>query len=136
MNGTIMEFISSGGLARKDIDLLVDIKETQGNGDKYAKYFGLSQKMPHLLSWRTFIFASGSFPEDLSKCRIDEENLAAEVAVEDVANERFADRSRRLGCADDGDRFWFKERCQIVTLVVHDGDFGLWPSWVLQCNKE
>ena len=75
MNGTIMEFISSGGLARKDIDLLVDIKETQGNGDKYAKYFGLSQKMPHLLSWRTFIFASGSFPEDLSKCRIDEENL-------------------------------------------------------------
>ena len=69
----------SVGLSEKDIDLLVDIKETEENGDKYAKYLNLSQRIPNLSRWRTFIFASGSFPENLSKCKLDEENLIPRI---------------------------------------------------------
>lgn len=75
----IAGFISSAGLMEKNIDLLVDIKETGVNGDKYIKYFNLSQSIPQLPKWRTFIFASGSFPEDLSKCKLDEENLIPRI---------------------------------------------------------
>jgi hypothetical protein len=71
--------LSSAGMTEKDIDLLVDIKETGANSDKYVKYFSLSQSIPQLPKWRTFIFASGSFPEDLSKCKLDEENLIPRI---------------------------------------------------------
>jgi len=71
----IAELLSSMRLEEKDIDLLVDIKDTEENGDKYAKYLNLSQRIPNLLKWRTFIFASGSFPKDLSECKLDEENF-------------------------------------------------------------
>lgn len=67
------------GLSEKDIDLLVDIKETENNGEKYAKYINLSQTIPDLPKWRTFIFASGSFPVDLSGCKLDEENLIPRI---------------------------------------------------------
>lgn len=75
LNQNIAKLLSSMGLVEKDIDLLVDIKETEKNDDKYIKYLNLSQKIPHLLKWRTFIFASGAFPKDLSECKFDEENL-------------------------------------------------------------
>lgn len=75
LNQNIAELLVSMKLAEKDIDLLVDIKEIVGNGDKYIKYFGLSQKIINLSKWRTFIFASGAFPENLSECKFDEENL-------------------------------------------------------------
>ncbi len=75
LHQSIAGFLSSAGLTEKDIDLLVDIKETEENGEKYAKYLDLSQKIPHLQKWRTFIFAAGAFPQDLSGCKIDEENL-------------------------------------------------------------
>lgn len=71
--------LSSSGLSEKDIDLLVDIKETEKNGDKYSKYLSLSQNIPNLLKWRSYIFAGGSFPEDLSECKIDEENLISRI---------------------------------------------------------
>lgn len=66
-------------LDEKDVDLLVDIKETENNGDKYSKYIGFSQNIPNLAKWRTFIFASGSFPENLSECKLDEENLMPRI---------------------------------------------------------
>ena len=69
----------SSGLNEKDIDLLIDIKETVKDGEKYVKYFNLSQKVPNLMKWRTLIFASGSFPEDLSECKVDEENLIPRI---------------------------------------------------------
>ena len=46
---------------------------------KYAKYFNMIQRVPNLTKWRTFIFASGSFPENLSECKVDEENLIQRV---------------------------------------------------------
>lgn len=75
LNQDIIELISSSGLEEIDIDLLVDLKETVENNDKYYKFLNVSQSIPRLSEWRTFIFASGSFPEDLSKCKFDEENL-------------------------------------------------------------
>lgn len=75
LNKSISELLSPSGLRDKDIDILVDIKETEKNGDKYVKYLKLSQNISNLSKWRTFIFASGAFPEDLSECKLDEENL-------------------------------------------------------------
>lgn len=69
----------SKGLDEKNIDLLVDIKETENDGNKYAKYINLSQNISGLLKWRTFTFASGSFPVDMSGCKIDEENLIPRI---------------------------------------------------------
>lgn len=79
LNRDIASFLDSSGLSEKDIDLLVDIKETEENGDKYIKYLTLCQEISNLSLWRTFTFASGSFPEDLSQCKLDEENLISRV---------------------------------------------------------
>jgi hypothetical protein len=79
INQDIAKFLEQSELSEKDIDLLVDIKETEKNGDKCAKYLTLSQNIPDLLRWRTFIFASGSFPKDLSEYKLDEENLIPRV---------------------------------------------------------
>lgn len=79
LNQEIANFISAGELEEKDVDLLVDIKETDGKGDKCYKYLELTQSLPNLLKWRTFSFASGSFPEDLTACKLDEENLIPRI---------------------------------------------------------
>jgi hypothetical protein len=75
LNNNIANFLSAGRLGEKDVDLLVDIKETESNSDKYSKYLKMAQELPTLTKWRTFSFASGSFPEDLSAYKLDEENL-------------------------------------------------------------
>ena len=75
----IERFLKSYKLSEENIDLLVDIKEIEGNDYKCLKYINLSQKIPNLLKWRTFTFASGAFPKDLSQCKIDEENLIPRI---------------------------------------------------------
>ncbi len=79
MNQDIVELLSSSRLKKGNIDLLVDIKEVGENSSKCVKYLGLSQNIPDLLKWRTFSFASGSFPEDLSECKLDEENFIPRI---------------------------------------------------------
>jgi len=80
LNQDISNLLSSNALMAKDVDLLVDIKEIEdNNGNKYIKYLDLSQDISNLTKWRTFIFASGSFPKDLSQCKIDEENLVPRI---------------------------------------------------------
>ncbi len=78
MNESIKDVISSSGLQEENIDLLVDIKELEENKSKYSKYMTLSQGILNLKKWRTFTFASGAFPEDLTKCKFDKENLIPE----------------------------------------------------------
>lgn len=75
----LANLLSSSGLREKDIDLMVDIKETEKTTDKYTKYLLLSQDISNLPKWRAFIFAGGSFPENLSECKIDEENLLPRI---------------------------------------------------------
>lgn len=79
LNQIITNILSVSNVEEKNIDLLVDIKETEENGNKCTKYLRLSQGIPHLQKWRTFIFASGSFPENLSQYKIDEENLIPRI---------------------------------------------------------
>ena len=93
LNQNIKEFVSSTSLAEKDIDILVDIKEIEINGDKFIKYLNLSQRIDNLSKWRTLTFASGAFPKDLSQCKIDEENLIPRFDwknwIEQINNENF-----------------------------------------------
>ncbi len=65
----IKNFLSDCSLSEKDVDLLIDLKERD---DVYLKLIDLSQRIPNLLKWRTFIFASGAFPIDLTNCTLGE----------------------------------------------------------------
>ncbi|MBU4347695.1 beta family protein [Candidatus Parcubacteria bacterium] len=67
--------IKTSSLLEDKIDLLVDIKEIESGDGKFNKYIKLSQNFLNVKLWRSFVFASGAFPQDLSMCKIDEENL-------------------------------------------------------------
>lgn len=75
LNDEISRLLKASHLKESDIDLLVDTKEINGNIGKYPAYVDASQNIVSLSKWRSFIFASGAFPVDLSECKIDEENL-------------------------------------------------------------
>ncbi len=76
LNARIQQFIKSSEIRQGEIDLLVDIKEIDGtNESKYQLYAQLSLQIYNLPEWRTFTFASGAFPKDLTQYKIDEENL-------------------------------------------------------------
>lgn len=74
-NKELQEFIDSNSVAPEEIDLLVDIKYINGDYGRYLDFLNLSQQILWLSRWRTFTFAGGSFPVDLSACKVDEENL-------------------------------------------------------------
>lgn len=79
INEDISNMLSISGLNETDIDLIVDIKETDADSNKCIKYIEKSQNLPNLMKWRTFSFASGSFPEDLSAFKLDEKNLIPRI---------------------------------------------------------
>lgn len=69
---TLGEFLSRGSLKEEVVDLFVDFSIT----DENSLYLDdITGKIPNLSRWRTLTFASGSFPVDLTKCKIDKENL-------------------------------------------------------------
>ncbi|MBI4181309.1 MAG: beta family protein [Chloroflexi bacterium] len=64
----VKAFIGNNSLDAKNIDLMVDFKIV----DEQTSYEFLFKKInliPHLEQWRTFIVASGAFPQDLSQFR-------------------------------------------------------------------
>jgi hypothetical protein len=65
-------FLASCPAPIDQIDLLVDLKEDERN--EYQEILGSSQQIPNLSAWRTFTFASGAFPVDLSQCKVGEKN--------------------------------------------------------------
>jgi hypothetical protein len=65
----IQKFLVACSLSEKDVDLLIDLKEKD---NQYLKFIDLSQKISNLNEWRTFTFASGAFPIDLTKCVLGE----------------------------------------------------------------
>jgi len=71
LNEKLSIFIQSFGLNESSVDILVDIKEKE---TEYYRLSNISQQIISLLKWRRFIFACGSFPEDLSKCKLDDTN--------------------------------------------------------------
>lgn len=82
LNSALKDFLKSSELEVRNIDLILDIKETDRDGGKYSYYLNQSQNIFDLLDWRTFTFAAGSFPEDLSECKLDEENLIPRIEWE------------------------------------------------------
>lgn len=72
LNNKIETFLKNFDLSRKNIDLLVDIKEIKENGGQYLQFMNVTQKINNLSEWRNLIFASGAFPENLSECKLDE----------------------------------------------------------------
>ena len=72
LNRKIKTFLIDFNVSRENIDLLVDIKEIKEIGGMYLQFMNASQKIEKLPEWRRFIFASGSFPENLSECKFDE----------------------------------------------------------------
>lgn len=69
LNNKIQFFLSSLDLQEKNVDLLVDVKE---KSHQYSKYINATQNTEKIMNWRNFIFASGAFPENLNKCKLDE----------------------------------------------------------------
>lgn len=64
---SINKLLAMHGLSEKDIDLLVDFQITD---EKCSRLVDLSKEIPNILKWRTFTFASGAFPVDLSDCEL------------------------------------------------------------------
>lgn len=67
LNSSLEEFVKKSGLSEKEVDLLVDLKEKK---EDYDKIITLTQSITNLLDWRTFMFASGAFPVDLSEYKV------------------------------------------------------------------
>ncbi len=76
LNDKLAAILQYFDTSRGNVDLLVDLKE---NGANYRKYLDFSQEIKALAKWRNFIFACGTFPEDLSECRVDEPKLISRV---------------------------------------------------------
>jgi len=79
LNRRIGDFLNVHHLSEKDIDLLIDFQEVkdidllegfQITDEQCLKLADLNQRIPNLLKWRTFTFACGSFPVDLSACEL------------------------------------------------------------------
>lgn len=100
LNKEIESFLEWSGFAEPDIDLLVDTKEIREDGS-YAAYVSASQRVHNLSRWRTFIFASGAFPEDLMRYKIDDENLVPRVDWKNWLNQlRGGSKARKPTFAD------------------------------------
>ncbi len=67
LNKKIRTFLLNFNLSRKDLDLLIDIKEIKEKDGQYLQLINASQQIENLSEWRNFIFASGTFPESLSE---------------------------------------------------------------------
>ncbi len=75
----INELLKTNHLSEDKIDLLVDIKGIEEGDGKFDKFIKLSQSLSNIKKWRSFIFASGAFPKNLSECRVDEDNPIARI---------------------------------------------------------
>lgn len=72
-NTRLKTLLEKYGIKESDVDILADLKyygtDTTIN---YAEVFGAAQQIIYLDSWRNFIFASGSFPTDVSKHKLED----------------------------------------------------------------
>jgi hypothetical protein len=76
LNTKIEDFLKNFNLSRKNIDLLIDIKQIKEMGGQYLQFMNASQKIKNLSGWRNFIFASGAFPENLSEFKVEKPKSA------------------------------------------------------------
>ena len=62
----IQNFLEKAGLKAEDVDLIVDLLIVDAVLDP-GVLSNLVSRIPNIETWRTFILASGAFPQDLSK---------------------------------------------------------------------
>jgi hypothetical protein len=82
--GRIEQRLSSLSLSPQNVDLLVDFKvineiETDSSfyfaGGQAQSFDDIRRAIPSISQWRTFTFATGAFPVDLTGCKVGEKNL-------------------------------------------------------------
>lgn len=91
-------FVKACGLPINQIDLLVDLKEDDGN--EYLATLGAAQRIPNLVSWRTFTLASGAFPVDLTACKVDQKNEIPRLDWQNWLQQRAMKMKRHPSFAD------------------------------------
>ncbi len=79
LNNQLDGILQYFNMHRGNIDLLIDLKALKENGTHYRRYFNFSQEIKGLAKWRNFIFACGTFPENLSECPVDQSKLIPRV---------------------------------------------------------
>jgi len=70
----LREILEIYGLKESGVDILLDLKEIS-DSLTYNNCIIQLQKLDNVLAWRTMIIASGSFPIDVSKCKIENDNM-------------------------------------------------------------
>lgn len=76
LNSELDALLQYFNTSRSNVDLLVDLKEKSTH---YHKYLNFSQEIKALPRWRTFIFACGTFPENLLECKVDKPKLIPRI---------------------------------------------------------
>lgn len=76
LDSKLRQFLKDYNLEANAIDILVDLKDIN-EFEAYKTAVVQSQKISNLKDWKSFIFADGSFPQDLSNCRKDDYNLVS-----------------------------------------------------------
>ena len=73
LNKKLSDFIERTKISEENIDLVIDLKYLDDQMKaSYKKIFTTSQSIYNLKKWRSFTFASGSFPIDVSKHKVDD----------------------------------------------------------------
>jgi len=115
-------------LSPKEMDLLLDLNITNEQDPEYHQLLSLSQTIPYLKDWRTFILASGSFPIDLTRCTIGENYIPRSdwrkwleyfQTNQLIRNPSFADYTIRHPIYKEANQF-FSPSASIVYTLTND----------------
>ena len=79
VNKSLTSYINLAGIDESCTYLVVDLKDASEVGDysDYKRMVDASQQLLNLPKWKGFILSAGSFPLDLSECKIDQDNFLA-----------------------------------------------------------
>ena len=79
VNKSLTSYLKLEGIDESCTYLVVDLKDTGEVGDysDYKRMVDMSQQILNLPKWKGFILSAGSFPLDLSECKIDRDNFLA-----------------------------------------------------------
>lgn len=73
LNNKLSGFLNKTKIPEENIDLIIDLKYLDDQmKTSYKKLFIASQSIYNISKWRSFTFASGSFPIDVSKHKVDD----------------------------------------------------------------
>lgn len=74
LNTKLDKYLSIENVHEDSTYLIVDLKELDDQHE-YLRLAAISQNILNLNSWKGFVLANGSFPVDLTNCKIDKDNF-------------------------------------------------------------